>query len=128
MTIQEVDSGLPNGFHDALLHGYRVDLVEKVAIIDIDVFTGDPEASEDAARERYERGRLTLRAVSFVVIEPQDPAYDAKAPFLIDLCSPRTDQEERFADGSFAGAFFSSSTNSFIRFRAREAEFALEEK
>ena len=97
-------------------------------MFEVEVFTGDPEAETYAHREKYDRGCLTLRGVSFFVVEPPDPTYDARSPFLIDLCSPRNDREGSPGDGSFTGDLFISSTNSFIRFRAREAEFDFEKK
>ena len=73
MTFQEVAASLPNGFHDAELHGFGMDYVHRRLQFDLFVWIGDMDAS--GGRELYRPARVTLDDVAFLVIEPPDSGY-----------------------------------------------------
>ena len=68
MTLEEVERLLPNGLHDAILLGVRVDYVCQTAVVDLDIDVSSVRSAEQA----YRLGRLTFAGVQFVAIDPPD--------------------------------------------------------
>lgn len=125
MTIGEIESGLPNGLHDSLLHSYASDDDERSAEFVLDVFMGDLHSTVESERERYRRARLELVGVGYLIVEEPDPRYEPfkKSPVQLDSCAADDDAERsrRVPQGGFAGRFFITDWNSFIHFAALDA-------
>lgn len=128
MTIQEIESTLPNGFHDAELHRYEVDYVAGTARSNLELWVGDLKSKSEEKREAYRFGSLTLLSLDYFVTEAPDPTYAQATPWVVDLCEPLPDFPQSRKESNFRARFYSSSTNSFIHFAASEAAFTYNEK
>lgn len=125
MNIDELEVGLPNGLHDALLRTYSADLDEQRAEFILDVWVGDLHSSVLAERERRRAARLELLGLAYLVIDDLDPRYLAfgGASLQIDSCAAdeNGDRARQVPPDGFAGRFFVTEWNAFIHFAAREA-------
>ena len=79
MTLDELESTLPNGLHDAELLSLQVDYESRTASIDVAVDLSDV-AEVDA---RYRPARLTFGDVQFVAADGPDSKDCAGRPSLI---------------------------------------------
>lgn len=52
MNLEKIDDELPNGFHDACLINIPVDYCGRKIILELDIFIGDPEAKDEASRQK----------------------------------------------------------------------------
>ncbi len=75
MTFEELDKKLPNGFHDAKLHGISVDFAGASVVIRIGILTGLPDTESP---EGWRGATLTVRPAYLSYIERPDASY----PFL----------------------------------------------
>ena len=75
MTLDELYSALPNGFHDSVVHSIKTDYSRREVRLDISVWIGDVEDEDEGARERYRDGELLFSGVAFYIIEPPDLTY-----------------------------------------------------
>lgn len=125
MTIDELESELPNGLHDALLRTFSSDPAERRAEFVIDVWLGDLHSAETAERERYRPARLELVGLAYLVADDSDPQYPARdgSVVRIDACGADDDSERvrQVPHGGFAGRFFVNEWNAFIHFAALDA-------
>ncbi|MDO9022290.1 MAG: hypothetical protein Q8S73_31485 [Deltaproteobacteria bacterium] len=124
MTLDDLASDLPNGFHDAEVRKLTFDIAHRVARIDLDVWIGRIEAPPELGRETYRPAALDIHGVAYLVIEAPDPTYPyAKAgPISVDLCEPVDSGRLPPAQaGEFAARFFVNDWNSFISVSARDA-------
>lgn len=125
MNIEDLEAGLPNGFHDTMLRTFSSDLAERRAEFVIDVWMGDLHSSVTSERERRRPARLELLGLSYLIVDDPDPRYrDGKeAPVQIDSCAADDDPElaRQVPQGGFAGRFFVTEWNTFIHFAAVEA-------
>lgn len=121
MTISELESSLPNGFHDALLRSYEIDSDSKTATLELDIWVGD--MNSESKRESYRSGTLRMNDLVYYIIDRPDPKYERKSPERIDLCSALPDYPKERKDGCFRGRFYSDSTNAFIHFSASTVNF-----
>ncbi len=121
MTISEIESTFPNGFHDALLHSHKVDWNAKTATLELDIWIGDIDS--ESTRESYRSGILRMEDLVYFVIDTPDPTYEHKSPERIDLCSALPNYPKERKEGSYRGRFYSDSTNAFIHFSAMAAVF-----
>ena len=125
MNIDELESDLPNGFHDALLRTYSSDLEEQRAEFVLDVWVGDLHSTIHSERERRRAARLELLGLAYLVFDDPDPRYPAAQVSLqIDACAAdeNADLARQVPEGGFAGRFFVTEWNAFIHFAAREAQ------
>ena len=122
MNIDELEAGLPNGLHDALLRTLSTDGGEGRAELILDVWLGDLHSSVTAERERYRPARLELLGLAYLVLDDRDPRYAAidGDPLRIDVCAADDDPERSrlVPSGGFAGRFFVTEWNAFILFAA----------
>ncbi|HVZ74809.1 MAG TPA: hypothetical protein VHJ20_20645 [Polyangia bacterium] len=120
MNLEELEAGLPNGLHDAVLRSFSNDPVARIAEFTIDVWLGDLHSSEPSERERYRPARLELFGVAYLIVD--DPKKDG-APVQIDACAPddNEDRARQVPESGFAGRFFVTEWNAFIHFAAAEA-------
>jgi hypothetical protein len=123
MTIRDLEHTLPNGFHDAVLNSYCVDLAAGSVRLTLNLWVGNIDSREYNERERYRSVEVILSGVSYFVTEVPDPRYSYSQPYIVDLCEPDPNVLERLPtpEGGYAGRFFSSTTNSFIHFAATDA-------
>jgi hypothetical protein len=126
MTLDELAATLPNGFHDALVHGCELDFEERRVVVHLSLWTGDLHEQEHARRERHDRFRLVLEGVRFFHIEPPAPGYPyaAARPVRVELCGPDRGHAligEQPA-GVFAARFFVEEWNAYIHLAAEEAD------
>jgi hypothetical protein len=123
MTLDAVESSLPNGLHDALVHSLAVDFTTRVATLHLDIWIGDMEAPSRGGRETYRPARLELRGLAYLVSEPPDARYNYSEarPIKVDLCdADPTGPVPPLRPGDFAARFFVSAWNAFISVSARD--------
>ena len=71
MTFEEAAASLPNGFHDAELHSFGMEYVQRKLQFDLVVWIGDMDDSR--RREIYRPARLTVDDVSAPCERPSVP-------------------------------------------------------
>jgi hypothetical protein len=83
MTINDIALGLPNGFHDAEIKSWSVSWIDRSALIDLDVWTGESGAD----METYQAGTLTLTGLHFWINEAPDERYEVNpsGPLVVDI-------------------------------------------
>ena len=125
MTIDELEAGLPNGLHDALLRTFSSDPTERRAEFVLDVWMGDLQSSVMSERERRRAARLELLGLAYLVVDDPDPRYPANegSRVQIDACpaDDNPDLARQVPQGGFAGRFFVTEWNAFIHFSAVDA-------
>jgi len=125
VNIDELEAGLPNGLHDALLRTYWSDVPEQRAEFILDVWLGDLHSAVTAERERYRAARLELLGLAYLEVDAHHPTYPVGdgAPVRIDACGADDDPQRlpQVPQGGFAGRFFVTEWNAFIHFAARDA-------
>jgi hypothetical protein len=91
MTLAELESTLPNGLHDAELHGYTVDYAQQKLVLELTVWVGTMEDTL-GSREAYRKGRVEISGLLFLALEASaaDYPYGKSGPLTIDACD---DQE-----------------------------------
>jgi len=62
-TLDEVAASLPNGFHDSCLRELTLDFSNREVRMILDILVGEPEAPDQAGRERVRRAELSLSEV-----------------------------------------------------------------
>jgi len=124
MTLDEIDSGLPNGFHDAEVSKLAVDFLQKTMTLDLDLWIGSMSMPLNAGRETYRTAKLELRNLAYFAVEPPDPKYPYAKPgaIKIDLCEVEDGSSlPAIQLGMFASRFFVNEWNAFIIVSALEA-------
>jgi hypothetical protein len=125
VNIDELESELPNGLHDAHLRTFESDPATRRAEFILDVWMGDLHSTVDSERERRCPARLELLGVTYLVVDEPDPQYRASnhSSLQIDPCTADGDPElvRQVPAGGFAGRFFVTEWNAFIHFAALEA-------
>lgn len=133
--LNEIESHLPNGFHDAILESITVNFSSGVARLDLQLFVGDPDAIVEEEREAYKKATLCLSDLVYVVIEA--PACTDECPktgpLRIDGGNASADSVPAAArppkllpSGAFAYWFFVEHWNSFIHVAARGADLQMD--
>jgi hypothetical protein len=77
MTFNELDSKLPNGFHDAEIRSISADYPSGSLRLGMNLWVGDLDGPN---KEEYKSAELLVTGLYFYSIDPPDPAY----PFLPD--------------------------------------------
>ncbi|MGA2060763.1 MAG: hypothetical protein ABSG67_09810 [Thermoguttaceae bacterium] len=124
MTLDEIDSGLPNGFHDAEASQLAVDFLRKTMTLDLDLWIGSMSTPLNAGRETYRSAILELRGLAYFAVEPPDPKYPYAKPgaITVDLCDVEDGSSlSAIQSGMFTSRFFVSEWNAFIIVSASEA-------
>jgi hypothetical protein len=120
--MESVERLLPNGFHDGVLRRVSVDYALATLTLDVEFWIGDLD--DEARRELYRLGRVTVSGLELFMVEPPSKAQTIGAPVIdggpgqpatspIPLPSLPSD--------SFLYWLFVNESNSFIRFCGREA-------
>jgi hypothetical protein len=125
MTLDELQSSLPNGLHDAELVALSTNLVKREAVIELRIDVGSMESPPGKRTEVYRPARIVFSGVEFVVIDPPDARYEYLGVSTIDAGSgqPSTAPCDlpQLPDGSFLCWLFDVRWNSFIRIAAQDA-------
>jgi hypothetical protein len=130
MTMAELETTLPNGLHDSIVSRIAVDYAQKKLTLDLAVWIGDLDTSDQVHREKYRRGRIVISGLIFAVIEPPDPRYPfSKATELtIDGCDMSKNLSSELTQSlppeAFVRSLWVNEWNAFIHIAARNAELA----
>ncbi len=127
MTIQELEQTLPNGFHDAVLKSYEINIQKNVARFRLEIWVNDQESPTIQTDEKCRSGVLELNGLEYFVVDAPDKNYTDRHRGDIDLCDPLPDYPEERKKAKFRARFYSSSTNSFFHFAADDARFTYED-
>ena len=131
MNIEDVESTLPNGLHDAVLKKFEVDYEAKTATFSFNVWVGDLDSKSEEIREAYRSGTLTLHELKYIIIDP--PGADINfnvEPFSSGTgCHdtesiPSTKNLPAAPEGTFRQWFFLYKLETFIHVCAAEAVFS----
>lgn len=127
MTLEELEGTLPNGLHDAEVRRISVDYVERLLMIDLEVWVGDMDDPPER-REAYKKGRLEVSGLQFFVLESPDAHYPYRTPsrLTIDGCDVRENLNSDLMASLPPEAFFRSlwvnEWNRFIHIAAKDAK------
>jgi hypothetical protein len=131
MTFEELDNGLPNGFHDAKLSGLRIDYVGGSAVLVLALDFGSPDGSK---QQDYRMGELRVSGLYFCSIDPPDPRYryvprgialDVSGdPAKPDTFPALEALSRTLPPGVSCYRFFVHDWNSFINIAAKDVEIA----
>lgn len=131
MTLDEWDSKLPNGFHDAKVLSIAIDYVAGTAKFRLSLHVGWPDDPEPE-REEYQEAEMMVTGLSFCSIDPPDPSYrfltDGRPmcvggdpaqpdhlPALLKLLA-------KCPTGTWCYRFFVHDSNAFIQIAALDAQ------
>lgn len=134
MTLIDIEESLPNGLHDAKVRRVEIDYENRTVRFSLLLWTGDLSSDDEATRERYEKGEITISDFIYCVIEPPDSTY----PFLNassitigagsakeDPIKTETPLPQELPEGAFAYWFFVHEWNSFIHIAAMDASMKI---
>ncbi len=130
MQLKEIESSLPNGFHDALLKSFNIDFALRKLSLTLRLCTGDPDAVTQDERESYKEAELVLSGFVYLVVDPPDQKYNFQdtKELWIDageskpgISPPLPIPIEKLPNGTFAYWFFIRDWNSFIHVAAQGA-------
>jgi hypothetical protein len=127
VTLEELENSLPNGFHDAEIERISVDYQQRLMVMELTVFVGDPVAPVEL-REAYRPAVLTLSGVQFVAIDPPDARYpfSESGPVRIDACDATKNLDANLVKtlptNSSTRSFFVAEWNAFIHVSASSAQ------
>lgn len=123
-TLEQIEDALPNGLHDSILRGMRIDYAARKASFSIDVLVSTPE-SGDASK--YRSLELSIDEVLLIVIDPPSSLEAAGKRLTLDAGpgQPSTAPVTlpTLPQDCFLHWLFVRQWNSFIRFAARSASF-----
>lgn len=124
MTIEEIESELRNGLHDANIRNVSVNYTEMSAELLLSIWVGELSSSDLAIRERYRDAVLVLTGLSYFLIDCPDPRYPYSSLNVVSMS--HVDNAPTPAvpipKDDFACEIFVSNWNSTIRFSACDAE------
>jgi hypothetical protein len=131
MTLSQINSTLPNGFHDAEISRFEWNFLAATAAFEMDFWV----ATDEGNREKRRIGTLELTGVVFISVEPPDPRQLDPKPFVarqeaiqIDAMPanaeifpalPRLTPD--LAPGTEVFSFYVSNWNSFIHIACGDA-------
>jgi hypothetical protein len=128
MTLEKLESTLPNGLHDAEVQRITVDYEDRKLTLDLQIWVGDMDAPPEK-REAYRKARIEISGLLFCVMEPPDPKYPyGTSDLRIDGCDMRKNLDAQLISSLPADSFLRSiwvdEWNAFIHIAARNAELA----
>ena len=131
MTFEQVNQELPNGFHDGKIRGIRVDFLDCLILLAMDLHVGIPG---DADPERYRPGTLRVKSPYLFFVDPPDPRYrfiPNGSPFNVDGDAVRPGQNQALDEllpvlptGATAYRFFMEDCNSVLYIAGAAVEFS----
>jgi hypothetical protein len=133
MTFDEVETSLPNGFHDAFLRAVSVDYVGRRAEIELEVWVGSMDTENYDQREAYRRGRLQFSGLLLLTADvPNQEFLPAETNGLrVDVAPAGYDQfakpgwpDEPLPESAFLRSFyFTDEANSFLHIAAQDVNW-----
>jgi hypothetical protein len=126
MTLAELESSLPNGLHDAELHGYAVDYAQQKLILELTIWVGTMRDAPES-RETYNEGRIEISGLIFLAVEAPAANYPyAKSGTLtIDACDMTQNVDpgllKSLPSDAFVRSLWISEWNAFMHLAARSA-------
>ena len=91
MRLKDVESKLPNGFHDAKINTISRNLKEELVEIHLDILSGLPDDERDRQNE-VRQGVLRIKGAKIVVVEEPDVdspfAYPGSVNFVLTEDEP----------------------------------------
>jgi hypothetical protein len=133
VSLEQIESRLPSGFHDAVLNRLCIDFEAAAVYLDLAIDVGSPESATQAEREARRRARLTLTGLQYCVIDPPNepasapPGVQTRPPrgARIDIVYGQPSTSPRalppLADGVSLYSIYVADWNSFIRLAAKHA-------
>jgi hypothetical protein len=127
VTIDEVISGTPNGFHDAYLLNISVDYRERTLQIGLNWWIGDLSSEVEEVRESYREGRFIVTGLQYFVVESPANGSLTDEPSYIDGFETRASDVIRaslpdISSEAIRYSFFVGDWNSFIHFAGTSAK------
>ena len=123
----------PNGtFHDSTIERIEIDYLARTAKLQVQVSTGDPDATDPELRESKKLGRLLISGLLFLVIDPPDESYPyqtanglwvSEREFTPGELPGTSALPKNLPPNTFAHLFFVQEWNSCIYLAASHAEF-----
>ncbi len=129
-SLRQSDEETPNGFHDARLLNFTIDLVNDQAKMCLQMLVGVPRCQTEEEQEGYRAATLTLQGMVYFAIEPPDPDRgfcNAQGVFIDAGDATETDNPRAprprgpLPDNAFAYWFYVVDRNSFVHIAARSA-------
>src|SRR5216684_1034247 len=131
MKFEQLDSELPNGFHDARLHKVAIDYPAGSMILHMDLWVGRLDGGN---REEYRSAEVRVTGLYFCVVDPPDPScpyVPSRFPLDVsgDPAKPDTfpalnELSRTFPPGLSCYRFFVHEWNSFINIAARDVQIS----
>jgi hypothetical protein len=126
MTLEELESTLPNRLHDAQVECVVIDYEQRTATLDVEVWVGDKEDPPER-RKAYKNGRIEISGLLFLVVEPPDPKYPfSRSGLTINGCDARKNLGSELLQTLPADCFFRSlwvdEWNAFIHNAAKNVD------
>ena len=131
MTLSELESELPNGFHDAFIHDLRIDFVNGAATLLVALDFG---GLDDSDQEDYRVGKLQIRGLCYCAIDPPDARWPwnragNRLGVYEDTGNPeqrRTSKalSETLPPGISAYQFYVDDYNSFLDIAAKDVHIS----
>jgi hypothetical protein len=131
MTFEELDSELPNGFHDAKLYDLKIDYLGGSMVLRMGFDFGNPDGPR---RNDYRTGELQVTGLCFCSIDPPDPSYRyvphgsalnvSGDPAKLDTFPPLEKLSPTLAPGVSCYRFFVHEWNSFINIAAKNVHLS----
>ncbi|NLE02899.1 MAG: hypothetical protein GX640_23775 [Fibrobacter sp.] len=118
MWIDEIEDGLPNGFHDAIIDSIKVDIKKRIVSVEIEIDISDSAISDDFT---YRKGLLKIENFGFFNIE--NPKSTVESNQAVRITSTGTIVDLLVTDMN-SYFFYVPNWNSFIKFTGRTAEFS----
>lgn len=134
MTLKDIEDSLPNGLHDAKVRRVEIDYEKRTVKFSLLVWTGNLSSDDEASREAYQEGELTIRDFIYFVIEPPDSSYPYAGASPITIGAGSATEEpiqtetalpQELPKGAFAYWFFVNEWNSFLHIAGMYASFQL---
>ena len=128
MNLKEIETRLPNGLHDAILHCIEINYQYKKAKFSLEILIGGPLSRE---KKPWRMGELVLFDLCYCIIDaPFSDNICQKNELTIDSGSmkelkikPKIKLPKNVPDSYFKHWFFINEWNSFIYFAAKKAQF-----
>lgn len=127
--IEEIESELPNGFHDAKLISCNINYIHHSIHFEMDLYICDSyDISENI--NTFKRGELIIFDFLYCAIDPPDINFNFQNDGLWIASSGQIDKNNKLIKipfkiphGYFSYYFFINDWNSFIYFIAKNVSF-----
>ncbi|MGD9641941.1 MAG: hypothetical protein AB7V08_04290 [Elusimicrobiales bacterium] len=131
MTIEEIEKSLPNGFHDAVLENFMLDIQSGVLKLSFNLLV---EYNEQTDKTIYRRGEILAKSVSIFKISPYMAISQKKGGGTVFNVSNKFPDDSRGSSKQIkvdhVSNFYIGSDSSFVDLTVgyASAEFAWTDK